>query len=93
VGGGQDFGGLNGTPLADHENFPVICPNVVTDLQALGHGDNSRLDRLYPHVLRLMVEHGIGCVVVADNNLPLGIFSERDALRKINIEAPGLAGC
>jgi CBS domain-containing protein len=42
-------------------------------------------------VLRLMVEHGIGCVVVADNNLPLGIFSERDALRKINIEAAGLA--
>jgi CBS domain-containing protein len=42
-------------------------------------------------VLRLMVEHGIGCVVVADNNLPLGIFSERDALRKINTEVPGLA--
>ena len=38
-----------------------------------------------------MVEHGIGCVVVADNNLPLGIFSERDALRKINTEALGLA--
>ena len=43
-------------------------------------------------VLRLMMEHGIGCVVVADNNLPLGIFSERDALRKINTEALGLAG-
>ena len=41
-------------------------------------------------VLRLMVEHGIGCVVVADGNLPIGIFSERDALRKINTEAPGL---
>ena len=42
-------------------------------------------------VLRVMVEHGIGCVVVADNNLPVGIFSERDALRKINTEAPSLA--
>jgi CBS domain-containing protein len=42
-------------------------------------------------VLRLMVEHRIGCVVVADGNQPVGIFSERDALRKINIEAPNLA--
>jgi len=42
-------------------------------------------------VLRLMIEHRIGCVVVADGNQPVGIFSERDALRKINTNAPDLA--
>ena len=42
-------------------------------------------------VLRLMVEHAIGCVVVVDGNLPIGIFSERDALRKINTEASDLS--
>jgi CBS domain-containing protein len=42
-------------------------------------------------VLRLMVEHRIGCVMVADGNRPVGIFSERDALRKINVAAPDLA--
>ena len=38
-------------------------------------------------VLRLMVEHGIGCVVVVDGDRPIGIFSERDALGKIGADA------
>jgi CBS domain-containing protein len=42
-------------------------------------------------VLRLMIEHRIGCVVVAEGNRPVGIFSERDALRKLNTEASALA--
>jgi CBS domain-containing protein len=42
-------------------------------------------------VLRLMVERGIGCVVVADGQRPVGMFSERDALRKLNTEAAQLA--
>lgn len=42
-------------------------------------------------VLRLMVQRRIGCVVVADGDRPLGIFSERDALQKINTDAPNLA--
>jgi CBS domain-containing protein len=37
-----------------------------------------------------MVERKIGCVLVADGDRPLGIFSERDALRRLNIEAPTL---
>lgn len=37
-------------------------------------------------VLRLMVERGIGCVVVAEGDSAVGIFSERDALLKINTE-------
>jgi CBS domain-containing protein len=42
-------------------------------------------------VLRLMVEHKIGCVVVTEGTRLLGIFSERDALLKINAEAAALA--
>jgi CBS domain-containing protein len=42
-------------------------------------------------VLKLMVQHRIGCVVVAEGDRPVGIFSERDALRKINTEGPALA--
>jgi CBS domain-containing protein len=42
-------------------------------------------------VLRLMVEHGIGCVVVTDRDRAIGIFSERDALREINTEGAALA--
>ena len=42
-------------------------------------------------VLRLMVERRIGCVVVAENDRPIGIFSERDALRKIGADAAQLA--
>ena len=42
-------------------------------------------------VLRLMVEKGIGCVVIIDGDRPIGVFSERDALRKINTQAPELA--
>ena len=41
-------------------------------------------------VVRLMAEHRIGCVVVTDGDRPLGIFSERDALRKIDTDAPDL---
>ncbi len=43
------------------------------------------------NVLRLMVERGIGCVVVSDGDQALGIFSERDALCKLNTDAPKLS--
>jgi CBS domain-containing protein len=43
-------------------------------------------------VLRLLVENRIGCVVVADGDQPVGIFSERDALLKIGTAAGELAG-
>jgi CBS domain-containing protein len=42
-------------------------------------------------VMRLMVDRKIGCVVVVDLDRPVGIFSERDALRKIDPEAPDVA--
>jgi CBS domain-containing protein len=42
-------------------------------------------------VLRMMVDRKIGCVIVADDTKPLGIFSERDALRKLNVRVTEMA--
>jgi CBS domain-containing protein len=42
-------------------------------------------------VLRLMVDRGIGCVVVVDGDKPVGIFSERDALQRIGARAAELS--
>ena len=38
-------------------------------------------------VLKKMVDETIGCVMVVDNGKLVGIFSERDALMKLNIDA------
>ncbi len=43
-------------------------------------------------VLRAMVDGGTGCVVVADADRPVGIFSERDALVSLSTEASALGG-
>jgi CBS domain-containing protein len=42
-------------------------------------------------VLDLMVERRIGCIIVEEDGRPIGIFSERDALRKLNVDAAALA--
>jgi CBS domain-containing protein len=42
-------------------------------------------------VIKRMVQNRIGCVVVADGDQPLGIFSERDVLMKIETGSPELA--
>ena len=42
-------------------------------------------------VLKKMVAQGIGCVMVVEGDKLLGIFSERDALMKLNTEAAKLA--
>jgi CBS domain-containing protein len=41
-------------------------------------------------VLQLMVDQRIGCVVVEEEGKPIGIFSERDALRKLNVNVVAL---
>jgi CBS domain-containing protein len=38
-------------------------------------------------VLKVMVGDGIGCVMVVDGDELVGIFSERDALMKLNVDA------
>src|SRR3954452_9384744 len=60
----------------------------------------DRIERLWPKspsavapettvgiVLKKMVDEGIGCVMVVDRAKVVGIFSERDALMKLNVEA------
>ena len=41
-------------------------------------------------VLRILVENAIGAVVVVDDGKTVGIFSERDALMRLNTEAEQL---
>ena len=41
-------------------------------------------------VLHLMATNRIGCVMIVDDGKPVGIFSERDALMKLNTEAASL---
>ena len=43
-------------------------------------------------VLQLLVDQSIGCVVVIEDDRPAGIFSERDAVTRLNTEAAALAG-
>ena len=41
-------------------------------------------------VLRMLVDRSIGCLIVADEGKPVGIFSERDALVKLSTNAVSL---
>ncbi len=65
--------------LADH--VQVLDPQTPVVVAA---------DTPVRDVLRSMVDRGTGCVVVADGNRPVGIFSERDALMGLNTEASAL---
>lgn len=67
--------------LADH--LPVLAPRPPVAVAAAAPVRD---------VLRAMVDAGTGCVVVADGDRPVGIFSERDALMRLNTEAPALGG-
>ena len=61
----------------------------------------DRIERLWPkspstvspeasvgEVLKKMVDERIGCVMIVDRGKLVGIFSERDALMKLNVDAP-----
>jgi CBS domain-containing protein len=63
----------------------------------------DRIERLWPkspssvapetpvgEVLKKMVDQTIGCVMVVERGKLVGIFSERDALMKLNTDAPKL---
>ncbi|MEX2315817.1 MAG: CBS domain-containing protein [Pirellulales bacterium] len=79
-------------------SFRVPASSVEADLL------RDRIERLWPkspstvpptmpvgQVLKKMVDETIGCVMVVDGGKLVGIFSERDALMKINTDAPRLA--
>lgn len=48
-------------------------------------------DRPVGEVLSLMVEQKVGCVIVTQNDELVGIFSERDALNRLNVDYAKLA--
>ncbi|MCA9119623.1 MAG: CBS domain-containing protein [Planctomycetaceae bacterium] len=48
-------------------------------------------DATVGEVLREMAGNRIGCVIVVEGGKPVGIFSERDALMKLNTEAASLS--
>jgi CBS domain-containing protein len=88
-----------GQPLAD-----LHLPNPATPVEQSLLRDHVRTlikeeklpisvlpSRPVGEVLELMVAKGIGCVLVVEDGKPVGIFSERDALLKLNVEAPQLA--
>lgn len=49
-------------------------------------------DRPVSEVMQLLIEHHIGSVVVTSGEQVVGIFSERDALMKINTDAAAFSG-
>ena len=76
----------------------VPASSVEADLM------RDRIERLWPkspstvppdmpvgEVLKKMVGETIGCVMVVDQGKLVGIFSERDALMKVNVDAAKLA--
>src|ERR1700742_3410674 len=82
-----------GAPLS-HLSRRIPASSVEADLL------RDRIERLWPKspskvspdttvvvVLKKMVDERIGCVMVAKNDKLVGIFSERDALMKLNIDA------
>jgi len=82
-------------PLTD---LSVRVPASTVEADLL----RDRIERLWPkspstvphdmpvgQVLKKMVDETIGCVMVVDDDDQLvGIFSERDALMKLNVDAP-----
>ncbi|MBW3600263.1 MAG: CBS domain-containing protein [Planctomycetes bacterium] len=86
-------------PLADlHLAAPAteIEQNLLKDhVQLLLKSDKLPIsvhpDKPVGEVLTLLVEKEIGCVLVVNEGKLAGVFSERDALLKLNVEAPELA--
>ena len=48
-------------------------------------------DTTVGEVIRLMAEEGIGCVLIVEHQKLVGVFSERDALIKLNVDAAQLS--
>lgn len=90
---GADFCGECHQPLTEL-GVRVPGSSVEADLM------RDRIERLWPkspstappempvrQVLKKMVDEVIGCVMVVDKGQLVGIFSERDALMKLNVDA------
>ncbi len=76
-------------PATDTEQ--KLLKNRLRDL-VQGHGPPivTAPDTPVGAVLRLLVEHRIGCVLIVENGALAGIFSERDALMRLGADAASL---
>ncbi|MEX2092838.1 MAG: CBS domain-containing protein [Pirellulales bacterium] len=92
IEGADECGDCN-QPLSEM-SIRVPASSVEADLL------RDRVERLWPkspstvppdmpvgQVLKKMVDETIGCVMVVDKGQLVGIFSERDALMKLNVDA------
>ncbi len=86
-----------GLPLAK-----VVSARAKAFLEATGEPPKAVLmqnhgpftvgpDATVGEVLHQMATNRIGCVMIVDGGRPVGIFSERDALMKLNTEAASLS--
>lgn len=95
-----DFKNLEGADLCEQCEQPLSDLSRRTPETAVERGlIKDRIDALTPKVptavtpdtpvgkvLKLMVSQSIGCVLVVENSQMVGIFTERDALYKLNTE-------
>jgi len=87
---GQSIGDLHlATPASDVERALLADRLDVLDPKPpVVVGPETRvLD-----VLKLLVEKAIGCAFIVENDLVVGVFSERDALHRINVQIDELGG-
>jgi CBS domain-containing protein len=82
-----------GQPLSDlHLPTPasVVEQNLLKDrVSVLEPKKPITIDPGMPvrDVMRMMVDQNIGSLIVVQDGSPVGIFSERDALMKLNVDA------
>jgi CBS domain-containing protein len=93
---GEDFCSHCEQPLVGDESMPTsssVEQNLLRET-VIGIATAPPIivqpERPVAEVLELLVDHAIGCVVVADGDTPVGIFSERDALLRIGARVESL---
>lgn len=71
-----------GPPVYADDMEQALCEDRVTDMQATPFS-TIRPDTTVLEAIRVMVDQGIACVMVADGERLLGLFTERDVLNKV----------
>ena len=100
--GYENIPGVDVCEQCNQSLTPLSKPHPSTRIEAALFRD--RIDVLSPRehplvspgtpvgqVLKLLVEKRVGCALIVEGHNLLGIFSERDALLRLNTEAPLLA--
>ena len=100
-----DFSNIQGVDLCEQCGQPLNDLHLPLPRNAVERGLLvDKVDTLSPkspivvraqtpvgEVLKLLVDRQIGCVFVVDGDLMVGVFSERDALMRLNVDAAQFA--